>query len=65
MADQLALLREAARLMREEEAGSPTMVAVADLLQVLSWMPSIAHPADLDAAQRVARAYLGISDGDS
>ncbi len=32
--------------------------AVANLLQVISWMPSIAHPADLDAAYRVACHYL-------
>ena len=106
MADQIALIREAARHMRERaqsaqpgpwhigNAVDPTQLcnihtfpqssgvadglrwldaeyiaswhpgvalAVADLLQVLSRMPSIAHAADLDAAQRVARAYLGRS----
>lgn len=34
-------------------------LAVADLLHVLSWMPSFADPTDLAVAVKLARAYLG------
>ena len=36
-------------------------LAVADLLQIISWMPSFADPTDMAVALGVARAYLGTS----
>jgi hypothetical protein len=34
-------------------------LAVADLLTTISWFPSSADPTDMQAADAVARAYLG------
>lgn len=39
-------------------ADPTVMLAVADLLQVISWMPSYGDQVDLAAAVKVARAYL-------
>jgi hypothetical protein len=35
------------------------MLLVADLLVVISWMPSFADPTDMTAALTLARGYLG------
>jgi hypothetical protein len=35
------------------------MLLVADLLMVISWMPSFADPTDMTAALALARGYLG------
>jgi hypothetical protein len=56
------LLRRAAAKLREH--GATFELAVADLLQVLSWFPSQADPTDLTAASVVAHAVLR-EDGES